>query len=103
KQPHNLEILSGLEEHLTIEDYVIDQTAHSAILGKTIVFTGTLEKMSRAEAKAVAERLGAKVAGSVSKKTDFVVVGSDAGSKAKAASSLGVEVLTEEQWLQLIA
>ncbi len=99
---HNLEILSGLEEQLTIEDYVLDQISQSPIQGKTIVFTGSMEAMSRAEAKAVAERLGAKVAGSVSKKTDIVVVGADAGSKAKAAAELGVQVIDETQWVILI-
>jgi DNA ligase (NAD+) len=66
------------------------------------VFTGTLERMTRAEAKARAETLGAKVAGSVSKKTDYVVVGADAGSKAKKAADLGVTTLTEDEWLDLI-
>ena len=67
-----------------------------------MVFTGTLENMSRGEAKAWAEALGAKVAGSVSKKTDYVVVGADAGSKAKKAAELGVTVLDEDGWLEII-
>ena len=74
----------------------------SVVTGKTIVFTGTLMTSSRAEAKAQAERLGAKVAGSVSSKTDFVVVGADAGSKAKKAQSLGVPILSEEEWQKLV-
>ena len=75
----------------------------SAVTGKIIVFTGTLMTQSRAEAKAQAERLGAKVAGSVSGKTDFVVVGADAGSKAKKAESLGVPILSEDEWQKLVA
>ena len=74
----------------------------SPISGKTVVFTGTLERMTRPEAKARAERLGAKVAGSVSKKTDYVVAGPGAGSKLKNAKDLGLKVLTEDEWLTLI-
>ena len=74
----------------------------SPLAGKTVVFTGTLERMTRSEAKARAERLGAKVAGSVSKKTDYVVAGPGAGSKLKDARKLGVKVLKEDEWLKLI-
>jgi DNA ligase (NAD+) len=75
----------------------------SAFAGKTVVFTGTLEKMTRNEAKAVAERLGAKVSGSVSAKTDLVVAGPGAGSKLKDAEKHGVRVVSEEDWLGMVA
>ncbi|MEX0921930.1 MAG: NAD-dependent DNA ligase LigA [Rhodovibrionaceae bacterium] len=101
-EPHNLEVLRGLEDELTIEAYDAPDTADSPVAGKTVVFTGSLERMTRHEAKARAETLGAKVAGSVSKKTDYVVVGADAGSKAKKAAELGVETLSEDDWLKLI-
>ena len=72
------------------------------LTGKTVVFTGSMEAMTRAEAKARAEALGAKVAGSVSKKTDFVVAGADSGSKATKAADLGVEILSEDDWLSFL-
>ena len=101
-EDHNLEQLRRLQSLLTIEPYEAPKGGDSAVAGKTVVFTGTLTKLTRAEAKAGAERLGAKVAGSVSKKTDYVIAGEDAGSKLKKAQELGVTILTEDEWLNLI-
>jgi DNA ligase (NAD+) len=95
----------GIVERLTKEVTILDTEkpkSNSAIAGKTVVFTGALEKMTRDEAKAMAERLGAKVSGSVSKKTDYVVAGPGAGSKLAEASKHGVTVLTEDEWLAMI-
>jgi DNA ligase (NAD+) len=94
----------GIVERLTKEVRVLDaeQAADSPVAGKTVVFTGTLEKMTRDEAKAMAERLGAKVAGSVSKKTDYVVAGPGAGSKLDDAKKFGVEILDEDAWFKLV-
>ena len=95
----------GIVERLTREVTILDAEkpkSNSAIAGKTVVFTGSLEKMTRDEAKAMAERLGAKAAGSVSKKTDYVVAGPGAGSKLAEAKKHGVEVLTEDEWLKLV-
>jgi DNA ligase (NAD+) len=98
----NREAIARLLEHVTPEDAEAPRGEGSRIAGKTVVFTGTLERMSRAEAKAQAEALGAKVAGSVSAKTDYVVAGPGAGSKEKRARELGLAILTEEEWLALI-
>ncbi len=94
--------LQNLVKHLTIIDVSAPIVEGSMVGGKIVVFTGTLEKMTRAEAKANAESLGAKVSGSVSAKTDIVVAGPGAGSKRKKAEELGVKVLTEDEWLKLI-
>lgn len=101
-EEHNQEVLRDLEALLSIKPYDAPQASDSPVSGKTVVFTGTLVTMTRAEAKARAETLGAKVAGSVSKKTDYVIAGADAGSKLKKAKDLAVEVLTEEEWNSLI-
>jgi DNA ligase (NAD+) len=101
KEGKNREALDRLLEQITVEP-MEKAKSDSAISGKTVVFTGALEKMTRPEAKAQAERLGAKVAGSVSKKTDYVVAGPGAGSKLAEAQSLGVTVLTEDEWLAMV-
>ncbi|CFX63524.1 DNA ligase, NAD(+)-dependent [Candidatus Filomicrobium marinum] len=99
-EPHNIEVLREL--HKEVRTVPVETVASdTAVAGKTVVFTGSLEKMTRSEAKAQAERLGAKVAGSVSKKTDYVVAGADAGSKLNKARELGVTVLSEDDWLGL--
>ncbi len=94
--------IDALVAQLDIQDAIRPDTSSSPVAGKTVVFTGTLEKMTRAEAKARAEALGAKVSGSVSKKTDLLVAGPGAGSKAKKAAELGIETLDEDGWLALI-
>ena len=94
--------IDRLITQLVPQDAVKRAPVDSPVAGKTVVFTGTLEKMTRAEAKARAEMLGAKVSGSVSAKTDLVVAGPGAGSKAKKAESLGVELIDEDAWLTLI-
>lgn len=101
-EDHNRDVLKDLSSQLTILPYEKIAASDSPVSGKTVVFTGTLLTMTRAEAKARAESLGAKVAGSVSKKTDYVVAGEDSGSKLKTAQELGVRVLTEEEWKSLI-
>jgi DNA ligase (NAD+) len=100
-ESHNRGIVDRLVKQVTILDAEKPKT-DSAIAGKTVVFTGALEKMTREEAKATAERLGAKASGSVSKKTDYVVAGPGAGSKLNEAKKHGVQVLTEDEWLKLI-
>jgi DNA ligase (NAD+) len=102
-EKHNRDTLDDLADEVTkIQDFVAPRAAaNSPVAGKTVVFTGTLNTMTRHEAKAGAEARGAHVAESVSKKTDYVVVGADAGSKAKKAAELGVKTLSEDEWLKL--
>ncbi len=102
KEAHNAEAIARLTAEIEIAPFERPASVQSAVTGKTVVFTGSLSRLSRNEAKAQAERLGAKVAGSVSKKTDYVVAGEDAGSKLDKARELGVTVLTEDEWLKLI-
>ena len=101
-EKHNRDILEALADEIAVEDFVAPAVEDSPIAGKTVVFTGTLTVMGRSEAKAKAQTLGAKVAGSVSKKTDLVVAGPGAGSKLKEAEALGVKVVTEEEYFALI-
>ena len=100
-ETHNLEELEALMQHVTPEPMEAVASA-SPVSGKTIVFTGSLERMTRDEAKAMAERLGAKVSGSVSKKTDLVVAGPGAGSKLEDARKNGVEVISEDEWFERV-
>ena len=102
-EPHNRDMVAHLAAELREVQAVARPKTDTAVAGKTVVFTGALEKMTRDEAKAQAEGLGAKVSGSVSKKTDLVVAGPGAGSKLKTATDLGVEVITEDEWLALVA
>ena len=100
-EPHNRAVWDDLLSEVSPPDYVVE-TKDSAVAGKTVVFTGKLETMSRDEAKAQAERLGAKAAGSVSAKTDLVVAGPGAGSKLKQAAALGIEVIDEAAWAEIV-
>ena len=100
-EPRNVGIVDALAAELMIEDAAVAEAADSPVAGKTVVFTGTLETMTRPEAKARAETLGAKVTDSVSKKTDIVIVGADAGSKARKAAELGIRIVSEAEWREL--
>ena len=97
-ESHNIKVVDDLVAQLDIQAIEAPNTENSPVAGKTVVFTGKLETMSRGEAKARAESLGCKVAGSISAKTDYLIAGPGAGSKLKKAEGLGVTVLTEEEW-----
>ncbi|MEQ9449161.1 MAG: BRCT domain-containing protein, partial [Rhodospirillaceae bacterium] len=101
-EAHNLDAIQDLQRELTEIEAPPQAQTDSPAAGKTVVFTGTLETMSRGEAKAQAEALGAKVVGSVSAKTDIVVAGPGAGSKLKKAAELGLQVYTEAEWRDFI-
>ncbi len=100
-EPHNVAVWEDILREVSPPDYIVE-TRQSPVSGKTVVFTGKLETMSRDEAKAQAEALGARVAGSVSAKTDLVVAGPGAGSKLKQAAALGIEVIDEAGWAEIV-
>ena len=100
-EPHSVEAVDELLKEIDVLP-AEKVKSNSPIAGKIVVFTGSLEKFTREEAKATAERLGAKASGSVSKKTDYVVAGPGAGSKLAEAEKLGVKVLSEDEWLALV-
>ncbi len=102
-EQHNISEINKLRKYIKVEDYIAEQRIDSELSGKTVVFTGTLEKLTRLEAKALAQKCGAKVAGSVSSHTDYVIVGADAGSKAKKAAELGIKTLTEAEFTGLVS
>ena len=101
-EPHNVAAWEDLLGEVSPPPYIVETMA-SEVAGKTVVFTGKLETMSRDEAKAQAERLGARSAGSVSAKTDLVVAGPGAGSKLKQAAALGIAVIDEAGWAEIVA
>ncbi len=102
EEPHNQEVIQGLVSQIDVEDYK-PGIVSSQLAGATVVFSGKLERLTRDEAKSQAERLGAKVAGSVSKNTLYLVAGPGAGSKLKKAEELGVKVLSEDDWFDLVS
>jgi DNA ligase (NAD+) len=100
-EPRNIAVIDELATLLTIEDAAAPAAGSGELAGKILVFTGSMETMTRPEAKARAESLGARVTDTVSKKTDLVIIGADAGSKAKRAAELGVRTITEAEWREL--
>ncbi|GER03998.1 hypothetical protein JCM17846_16800 [Iodidimonas nitroreducens] len=100
-EKHNQEVIDALLAQITLEP-LKEQAGHSPLKGKLLVFTGSLTQMSRAECKARAESLGAKVVDSVSKNTDLVIAGTAAGSKLKKAQALGIDIKDEQGWLDLL-
>lgn len=100
RESHNIEVINKLLNHIKVLDYKPVINSQSKFFNKTVVFTGTLERLGRSEAKAKALSLGAKVSGSVSKNTDYVILGKDAGSKAKAAQELGIKIISEQDFLE---
>jgi DNA ligase (NAD+) len=101
-EDHNVKVIKELMSLIEISEYEPAFSVESKFAGKTIVFTGTLDKMSRSEAKAKAESLGANVSNSISKKTDYVVTGTSAGSKLKKAMDLGIKVISENDWFKIV-
>ncbi len=102
QEPHNQQLLEGLTQKITVLDFVAPQQKETPFSNKTLIFTGTLETMTRSEAKAKAQSMGAKVASSVSSKTDFVIAGTAAGSKLTAAEKLGITILSEKEFQQML-
>ncbi len=103
QEGHNIQTIEQLKKYINIEDFADKINYETMLSGKTVVFTGTLTQMTRAEAKAKALSAGAKVAGSVSKNTDYVIIGADAGSKATKAAELGVNIISENDFLKMLA
>ena len=103
KEPHNIDVIKKLLNIINIEDFAVVQNTNSDLSGKTVVFTGTLTTMTRSEAKSKALSVGAKVSGSVSSQTDYVIAGENAGSKLTKATELGIKIISEEEFALMIA